>query len=84
MSRLLCGRLISIDDWRCAGDDTAGRHAEWCGDDRIVITRRGMWELDIHGVSILADATAATLWNRNTEYRVRHPARAGISARSSG
>ena len=77
MSRLLCGRLISIDDWRCAGDDTAGRHAEWCGDDRIVITRRGMWELDIHGVSILADATAATLWNRNTEYRVRHPARGG-------
>jgi hypothetical protein len=25
----------------------------------------------------LADATAATLWNRNTEYRVRHPARGG-------
>lgn len=77
MSRLLSGRLISIDDWRCVGDDTAGRHAEWCGDDRIVITRRGLWELDIHGVPLLADSTAATLWNRNTEYRVRHPVRGG-------
>jgi AraC family transcriptional regulator len=77
MSRMLSGRLISIDDWRCAGNDTAGRHTEWCEDDRIVITRRGLWELDIHGVPSLADGTTATLWNRNTEYRVRHPARGG-------
>lgn len=74
---MLSGRLVSIDDWCCAGDDTAGGHAEWCADDRIVITRRGLWELDIHGVPSLADGTTATLWNRNTEYRVRHPVRGG-------
>jgi len=77
MTRVLSGPLVSIDDWCCAGDDTVGRHAEWCGDDRIVITRRGLWELDIDDVPSIADATTATLWNRNTEYRIRHPVRGG-------
>jgi AraC family transcriptional regulator len=77
MTRVLSGRLVSIDDWCCAGNDTIGRNAEWCGDDRIVITRRGLWELNIDDVPSLADSTTVTLWNRNTEYRVRHPIRGG-------
>jgi AraC-like DNA-binding protein len=66
--------LIAIDDWHCNGNDSAPGSEEWCGDDRIVITRRGAWELSIEGKSRLADPLHATLWNGGAAFRVRHPA----------
>lgn len=71
------GELVVIDDWRCHGHDTMGRHLEWCADDRIVVTRRGAWELQVDGEGAIADPLTAVLWNRHTEYRVRHPVPGG-------
>jgi AraC-like DNA-binding protein len=71
------GELFSIDDWRCAGHDTPARREEWCRDDRIVVTRRGAWELEIAGSTRLADPTHVTFWNRGAHYRVRHPLAGG-------
>jgi AraC family transcriptional regulator len=70
---LFRGDLIAIDDWFCAGHDTPGRHEEWSDDDRIVVTRRGLWELEVEGDARLADPLTAMLWNGERGYRVRHP-----------
>ncbi|HWM28278.1 MAG TPA: hypothetical protein VNQ14_07460, partial [Woeseiaceae bacterium] len=73
MTPLYRGALFAIDDWCCAGRDTPGRSEEWCQDDRIVVTRRGAWELEIAGSARLADPMTVTFWNRDSYYRVRHP-----------
>ena len=70
------GELFAIGDWRCGGLDTPAGGEEWSGEDRIVVTRRGAWELDTEGVSRRADPVTVTLWNRGA-YRVRHPVRGG-------
>jgi len=70
------GELFAIGDWRCAGADTPAGSEEWSGEDRIVVTRRGAWELDTEGVARRADALTVTLWNRGA-FRVRHPVRGG-------
>ena len=71
------GGLFAIDDWRCAGHDTPRRSEEWCRDDRIVVTRRGAWELEIAGSAHLADPMHVIFWNRGAHYRVRHPVPGG-------
>ncbi len=73
LTRLFGGSLFAIDDWGCAGTDTPARREEWCHDDRIVVTRRGVWELTIAGDARLADPVTATFWNCAAYYRVRHP-----------
>jgi AraC family transcriptional regulator len=77
LTPLYRGALFAIDDWRCAGHDTPHRREEWCHDDRIVVTRRGAWELEIGGVARLADPMNVTFWNRGAHYRVRHPVPGG-------
>jgi len=77
LTPLYRGALFAIDDWRCAGHDTPRHSEEWCRDDRIVVTRRGAWELEIAGSARLADPMHVTLWNRNSHYRVRHPVPGG-------
>ncbi len=77
LTPLFRGALFAIDDWCCAGHDTPGGREEWCHDDRIVVTRRGAWELEIAGDACLADPGAATFWNGHASYRVRHPAGGG-------
>lgn len=73
LTPLFRGALFAVDDWRCNGHDTPGRREEWCADDRIVVTRRGAWELEIAGAPSLADPGTTTFWNRETPFRVRHP-----------
>ncbi len=71
LTPLYRGELFAIDDWRCAGHDS---HApEWSADDRVVVTRRGVWELEIARDARHADSLTATCWNRHREFRVRHP-----------
>ena len=77
LTPLYRGALFAIDDWRCAGHDTPRRSEEWCQDDRIVVTRRGVWELEIAGSARLADPMNVTFWNRDAHYRVRHPVPGG-------
>jgi AraC family transcriptional regulator len=77
LTPLYRGALFAVDDWRCAGHDTPRRRQEWCHDDRIVITRRGAWELEIAGSARLADPLSVTFWNRNVHFRVRHPVPGG-------
>src|SRR5512134_288894 len=77
LTPLFRGALLAMDDWGCAGHDTPGRGEEWCPDDRIVVTRRGAWELEIGGDARRADPVTATFWNRDTHYRVRHPVAGG-------
>jgi AraC-like DNA-binding protein len=72
LTSLFRGELFAIDDWRCSGQDTPARREEWSPDDRVVVTRRGLWELAIDGEARFADPVTATLWNRGA-YRVRHP-----------
>jgi AraC family transcriptional regulator len=67
---LYAGALVAIADWQCAGTDSHGE--EWGEDDRVVITRRGVWELEVEGETRLADPATAVLWNAGA-YRVRHP-----------
>jgi AraC family transcriptional regulator len=77
LTPLYRGALFTIDDWRCAGHDTPRRREEWCQDDRIVVTRRGAWELEIAGSARLADPMNVTFWNRGAHFRVRHPVPGG-------
>jgi AraC family transcriptional regulator len=77
LTPLYRGALFGLDDWHCAGHDTPGRAEEWCADDRIVVTRHGAWELEIGGDARLADPLTATLWRRESNYRVRHPVAGG-------
>lgn len=72
LTSLFDGELFAIDDWRCSGKDTPARREEWSPDDRVVVTRRGAWELAIDGGARFADPVTAMLWNRGA-YRVRHP-----------
>jgi hypothetical protein len=67
---LYAGALVAIADWECAGADSHGE--EWGGDDRVVVTRSGVWELEVEGETRLADPATAVLWNAGA-YRVRHP-----------
>lgn len=72
LTPLYRGALFAIDDWRCGGQDTP--HAEeWSTDDCVVVTRRGVWELEVAGEAQHADSLSATCWNRHAPYRVRHP-----------
>lgn len=73
LTPLFSGALVSINNWRCSGDDSPGREDEWCDADRIVVTRRGSYELTIGGVAHFVDPLVATFWNRGDYYRVRHP-----------
>ena len=73
---LFDGELFTMGDWRCRGVDTPPGREEWSAEDRIVVTRRGAWELDTGGVARRADPLIVTLWNRGP-YRVRHPIRGG-------
>jgi AraC family transcriptional regulator len=73
LTPLYRGELFALDDWRCAGCDSPGRHEEWCADDRLVITRRGLWELSVAGQKQIADPLQALLWNGQSGFRVRHP-----------
>ncbi len=43
----------------------------------MVVTRRGVWELEIAGEPRRADPMTATFWNRGAPYRVRHPVGGG-------
>jgi AraC-like DNA-binding protein len=72
---LYAGDLVAIADWECAGVDS--HQEEWGADDRVVVTRRGVWELEIEGEKRLADTATATLWNGGATYRVRHPVGGG-------
>ena len=76
LTPLFHGEWFAIEDWRCAGEDTPARREEWSTDDRVVVTRRGAWELAVEGEARLADPVTATLWNRGA-YRVRHPVGGG-------
>ena len=76
LTPLFAGELFAVDDWRCAGTDTPGRHEEWSHDDCVVVTRRGAWELETDGEPRRADTMTAVLWNRGA-YRVRHPVGGG-------
>jgi AraC family transcriptional regulator len=76
LTSLFRGEWFALDDWRCSGADTPARREEWSSDDRVVVTRRGAWELSIGGEARLADPGTATLWNRGA-YRVRHPVGGG-------
>jgi AraC family transcriptional regulator len=73
LTPLYRGALFAVDDWQCAGHDSPGLHEEWCADDRIVITRRGVWELQSSGHRQIADPLHAIFWNGQTSFRVRHP-----------
>lgn len=68
------GAFGAINDWRCAGHDSPGRDDECCDADRIVVTRRGVYEITLEGTSVLADGLVATCWNEGDRFRVRHPA----------
>jgi AraC family transcriptional regulator len=72
LTPLYGGDLFAVEDWRCSGADTPARREEWSSYDRVVVTRRGAWELEVEGTKRLADPVTATLWNRGP-YRVRHP-----------
>ena len=67
------GTLFAIDDWVCHGHDTPRGHDEGGGEDRVVVTRRGVWELEVAGQAQRCDPTAVTFWRRESPYRVRHP-----------
>ena len=70
------GDLFALGDWRCRGVDTPPGREEWSAEDRIVVTRRGAWELDTEGVARRADPVTVTLWNSGP-FRVRHPVPGG-------
>jgi AraC-like DNA-binding protein len=76
LTRLFQCDTFAIDSWRCVGEDTPERHEEWSPEDRVVVTRRGAWELAVKGKSVRADPVTAILWNRGP-YRVRHPVGGG-------
>ena len=76
LATLYQGEHFAIGDWRCRGEDTPPGREEWAGQDRVVVTRRGAWELETEGVSRRADPVTVTLWNRGA-FRVRHPAGGG-------
>lgn len=77
LALLYGGPLFTLGDWHCAGHDTPERTEEWCPVDRIVVTRRGAWELRIGRDTRLSDPLTATLWRRDTPYRVHHPVAGG-------
>jgi AraC family transcriptional regulator len=70
---LFRGAFFHVDDWRCAGHDSPGRHEEWCADDRIVITRRGVWQLQHARQIQTADPLHAILWPGQSGFRIHHP-----------
>lgn len=72
LTSLFSGSLLAINNWHCSGHDSPGREAEWCDADRIVITRRGAYELTIGATPHFVDPLVATFWNRGDYYRVRH------------
>ena len=72
LTSLYGGDLFAVEDWRCSGADTPARQEEWSSDDRVVVTRRGAWELEVEGAARRADPVTVALWNRGP-YRVRHP-----------
>jgi AraC-like DNA-binding protein len=71
------GADFAISDWRCAGHDTQGREDEWCDADRVVVTRRGVYEWSASGKPQVVDATTVTFWAAHSYYRVSHPVAGG-------
>jgi AraC family transcriptional regulator len=66
-----------VEDWQCRGHDTPGRHPEHNQDDLLVFTRAGCWQLDVAGERQLIDPLTVVQWQRDTDYRVRHPVAGG-------
>jgi AraC family transcriptional regulator len=77
LTALFRGQLFSVDDWRCNGHSTPKGQQEWCAQDRIVFTRRGVWQLSVQGQSQLNDPLHATFWRGGAEFRVDHPLAGG-------
>lgn len=75
LTPLYRGALFAVEDWCCAGSDTA--REEWSSEDRVVMTRRGTWELEVAGQTRRADPTMVTFWKRAAPFRVRHPVPGG-------
>ncbi|MGV3707245.1 MAG: helix-turn-helix domain-containing protein [Gemmatimonas sp.] len=73
LTLLYDGSLFSVSNWRCGGGDSPGREDELCDADRIVVTRRGSFELTVRGVPHFVDPLVVTFWNRGEYFRVRHP-----------
>ena len=74
---LFCGALFAIDDWSCNGQDTSGTADEWAREDRVVVARRGLFELTVDGATQVVDPLSAALWHGHSHYRVRHPVGGG-------
>jgi AraC-like DNA-binding protein len=68
---------ISVFDVRCRPHDFERGPEEWSRTHQIVFPRRGVFECELRGQKLIADAHRVLFFNREESYRVAHPARCG-------
>jgi AraC family transcriptional regulator len=68
---------VSVYDVRCRPSDFARGPEEWSRSNQIVFPRRGVFERDVRGDSVIADPNHVLFFNGDEAYHVAHPGRCG-------
>jgi AraC family transcriptional regulator len=68
---------VSVYDVRCRPSDFARGPEEWSRSSQIVFPRRGVFERDVRGDSVIADPNHVLFFNGDEAYHVAHPGRCG-------
>ena len=68
---------VSVFDVHCRPRDFQRGAEEWSRTHQIVFPRQGVFECELRGQKLIADANRVLFFNRDESYRVAHPARCG-------
>jgi AraC-like DNA-binding protein len=68
---------VSVFDVRCRSCERAKGPEEWSRTNQIVFPRRGVFEREARGSTIVADANHVLFFNRDEPYHVSHPSAGG-------
>lgn len=68
---------VSVFDVHCRPHDFQRGAEEWSRTHQIVFPRQGVFECEIRGQKLVADANRVLFLNREESYRVAHPAGCG-------
>lgn len=74
MIRLYESECVTIGDWRCAGHDRGTPAEEASTAYEIALVRRGVFQKQVRGERLIADAGCAVFFDEGEPYRVTHPA----------
>src|ERR1700730_15660876 len=69
--------IVAIGDNRCSASNSGWSEQKWSSSHKIVFLRCGAFFTEARGRRVFADPNQIVFFNRNEEYRTRHPVAGG-------